>query len=229
MRILELRLLPTLAIGRLGGAPTPMDNYEAVVDPAHPLEHRQLMPAETFEVNTRTGEIVRVFIPKKVRFTEKKLVRPVSPFLEVWARTSATTLVPLTTALLRSNKLSPADVTWRVHVANIKLTRRTGEDNDRIQAETGDINDHSRRELRGACVNFWEGKYLPLGWVQYIKPNKDFPEIRLGSRRRKDWCTDRRAGALDPGSGATRTSPMSCTTDATRTAGSVTRTIRLIH
>ena len=179
MRILELRLLPTLAIGRLGGAPTPMDNYEAVVDPAHPLEHRQLIPAETFEVNTRTGEIVRVFIPKKVRFTEKKLVRPVSPFLEVWARTSATTLVPLTTALLRSNKLSPADVTWRVHVANIKLTRRTGEDNDRIQAETGDIDDHSRRELRGACVNFWKGKYLPLGWVQYIKPNKDFPEIRL--------------------------------------------------
>ena len=179
MRILELRLLPTLAIGRLGGAPTPMDNYEAVVDPAHPLEHRQLIPAETFEVNTRTGEIVRVFVPKKVRFTEKKLVRPVSPFLEVWARTSATTLVPLTTALLRSNKLSPADVTWRVHVANIKLTRRTGEDNDRIEAETGEISDHTRRELQGASANFWKGKYLPLGWVQYIKLNKDFPEIRL--------------------------------------------------
>ncbi len=179
MRILELRLLPTLAIGRLGGAPSPMDNYEAVVDPAHPLEHRQLIPAETFEVNTRTGEIMRVFVPTKVRFTEKRLVRPVAPFLEVWARTSPATLVPLTTALLRSNKLTPADVTWRVHVANLKLTRRTGEDNDRIEAETGDITDHSRRELRGNCINFWKGKYLPLGWVQYIKPSKDFPEIRL--------------------------------------------------
>jgi hypothetical protein len=202
MRILELRLLPTLAIGRLGAAKSPMDNYEAVVDPAHPLEHRQLVPAETFEVNTRTGEIMRAFVPTKVRFTEKKLVRPVAPFLEVWARTSASTLVPLTTALLRSNHVTPADVTWRVHVANLKLTRRTGEDNDRIEAQTGDITDHSRRELQGTCVNFWKGKYLPLGWVQYIKPTKNFPEIRLrftpgkglvyGSSRRRSGSRLRR-------------------------------------
>lgn len=179
MRILELRLLPTLAIGRLGAARSPMDNYEAVVDPAHPLEHRQLVPAETFEVDTRTGEIIRAFVPTKVRFTDKKLVRPVAPFLEVWARTSASTLVPLTTAVLRSNQLTPADVTWRVHVANLKLTRRTGEDNDRIEAQTGDITDHGRRELQGRCINFWKGKYLPLGWIQYIKPTRAFPEIRL--------------------------------------------------
>ncbi len=179
MRILELRLLPTLAIGRLGAAPSPMDNYEAVVDPERPLEHRQLIPADTFEVNPRTGEIMRAFVPTKVRFTEKGLVRPVAPFLEVWARTSPSTLVPLTTPLLRSNHLSPADITWRVHVANLKLYRRTRQDNDRIEAETGDITDHSRLELRGTCLNFWKGKYLPLGWVQYIKPTKAFPEIRM--------------------------------------------------
>ena len=179
MRILELRLLPTLAIGRLGGAPSPMDNYDAVVDPEHPLAHRQLIPAETFQVDLKSGEITRAFVPTKLRFAEKGLVRPVAPFLEVWARTSPSTLVPLTTTLLRRSHLSPSDVRWRVHVANLKLYRRTRQDKDRIEADTGDITDHGRRELQGMCLNFWKGKHLPLGWVQYIKPTKNFPEIRL--------------------------------------------------
>ena len=45
--IRELRILPPLAIARFGAAATPMDNYDATVDPDRPLGYRHLRPAET--------------------------------------------------------------------------------------------------------------------------------------------------------------------------------------
>jgi hypothetical protein len=81
----ELRILPSLAIARFGSAPTPMDNYDAVVDAAEPLGYRTLRPAETLEVDIDSGEIVRVFVPDALSFTENGAVRPVAPFLEAWA------------------------------------------------------------------------------------------------------------------------------------------------
>ena len=53
--IRELRILPPLAIARFGAAPTPMDNYDATVDPERPLGYRLLRPAETLEVDEATG------------------------------------------------------------------------------------------------------------------------------------------------------------------------------
>jgi hypothetical protein len=77
--ITELRLLPPLAIARFGAAPTPMDNYDAVVDPARPLGHRRLVPAETLRVDPVTGEIAEVVVPARVAFKQNGLVRPVAP------------------------------------------------------------------------------------------------------------------------------------------------------
>jgi len=68
--IRELRILPPLAIGRFGGAPTPMDNYDAVVDPDRPLAHRTLRLAETLEVDLESGKIARAFVPERLSFTE---------------------------------------------------------------------------------------------------------------------------------------------------------------
>src|SRR6266849_1623001 len=117
-RIRELRLLPPLAIGRLGAASTPMDNYSVEVDASKPLAARRLVPAATFDVDERTGEIVRSFVPSAVTFTANGLVRPVAPFLEVWAVVGKGNLVPLTTELLDRNGLTPSDVRWHVEVAN---------------------------------------------------------------------------------------------------------------
>ena len=64
--IRELRILPPLAIARFGAAATPMDNYDATVDPDRPLGYRHLRPAETFEVDPATGEIARTFVPGRV-------------------------------------------------------------------------------------------------------------------------------------------------------------------
>lgn len=178
-KVIELRILPPFAIARLGSSPEPMDNYDLVIE--DPIGTRQIHAAETLLVDRETGEVKAKRPPFEVRFRdEKHRIRPIAPFLEIWARFDGETeLVPLTTHLLSNIKLSPDDVKWRVHVANIKAYRRTGNLNDRIEAETDLFSDHSVHELAGRCNNFFEGKTIPLGSVQYLKPSKEFPEIRL--------------------------------------------------
>ena len=178
MTIDELRILPPLAIGRLGAAPTPMDNYEARIDPERPLGYRELIPAQTLEVNAETGAIERAFVPERLTFTEDGAVRPVAPFLEVWAVADGM-LRPLTIGLLADAGLSPADVRWQVHVGNHKVFRRTGQDDDKVEAKLDWFSDHDSHELLGHCKNFWPDKTLPLGWARSIKPTEAFPEIRL--------------------------------------------------
>ncbi len=177
--IQELRVLPPLAIARFGAAATPLDNYDAVVDPERPLGHRVLRPAATFEVDVDSGEIVREFVPERLSFTEGGMVRPVAPFLEVWALTDGGTLEPLTTELLTREGATSSDVRWRVQVANHKVFRRTGDTQDRVEADSGEFVDHTRHALAGDCVNFWNGRTIPFGHVQYIKPTAAHPEIRL--------------------------------------------------
>ncbi len=178
-RIRELRLLPPIAIGRLGAASTPMDNYSVEVDASNPLAARRLVPAATFEVDERTGQIVRSLIPSAVTFTANGLVRPVAPFLEVWAVVGKGDLVPLTTELLDRNRLTPSDVRWHVEVANHKIYRRTNKAKDKINASTPTFSDHLAHQLEGRSANFWPGLVVPFGWVRYIKPTAAFPEIRL--------------------------------------------------
>ncbi|MGW5055627.1 hypothetical protein [Actinokineospora sp. NPDC004072] len=180
MTILELRILPPLAVGRLGGAAEPMDNYTAVPDPRHPLAPRTLVPAPTLRVDPATGEITGAEPPKELRFTDGAgRVRPVAPFLEVWALTDDKLLHPLTTDLLATAGLGPQDVRWQVRVGNHKIERRTYDPNDRIDADTGLFNDHEPHELVGRCEHFLPGKTLPLGSVRYLSPTAQFPGIRL--------------------------------------------------
>ena len=48
-----------------------------------------------------------------------------------------------------------------------------------MDAVIGPFSDHSLHPVQADCPNFWPGKQLPLGWVQYINPTDEFPEIRL--------------------------------------------------
>jgi hypothetical protein len=179
--IVELRILPPLTVGRLGAAAEPMDNYVVEPDPQQPLAPRKLVPAPTLRINPETGEITGDDPPGRLRFTDEHgKVRPVAPFLEVWAVTADDhRLRPLTLELLQANNLGPQDVKWRVAVGNHKITRRTYDDGDRIDADTGEFSDHEQHELSGHCPHFLTGKSLPLGHVRYIKPTTAFPGIRL--------------------------------------------------
>jgi hypothetical protein len=179
MTIRELRILPPLAVGRLGAADCPMDNYDAEVDGDRPLDFRRLRPTATFRVDPDSGEITETFVPDELRFTDEGKARPVAPFLEVWAVTADDALEPLTVDLLDGHGLSPEDLRWSVDVGNYKLFRRTRIDADKIDAAVGSFSDHVRHPLLGTSPNFWPGKRLPLGWVQYVKPTDGYPEIRL--------------------------------------------------
>lgn len=177
--IVELRILPPFAIARLGSSPEPMDNYQLVI--VDPIGARQIQPAETLLINGETHEVEAKHPPFEVRFRDDEYrIRPIAPFLEVWARFAGEDdLVPLTTELLSDLGLAPDAVQWNVHVANIKAYRRTGDENDKIEAHSGAFSDHERHALDGKCNNFLEGKTMPLGFVQYVKPSEEFPEIRI--------------------------------------------------
>jgi hypothetical protein len=175
--ILELRILPPLAIARLGSSSEPLENYELVVE--EPLAHRVIRPAETLRIDAASGEITDAYVPAvPIAFRDGPHIRPVAPFLEVFARTGSETLVPLTVDLLAAEGLKPEDLRWTVTVGNIKAFRRTGHPEDKILAATT-FGDHDPHALEGKCENFLPGKFLPLGSVRYLKPNAAFPEIRL--------------------------------------------------
>lgn len=182
MSILELRILPPMAVGRLGAASEPLEAYELVRDPERPLDYRRIVPCPSLKVDATTGEVVSVYTPEKIRFRDPDhLVRPVAPFLEVFARLASSPheLVPLTTELLAAEGLALADLSWDVVVGNIKVFRRTAKPDDKIEARIDGLRDHGCHPLLGRCANFLPGRTLPLGHVQFIKPTAAHPEIRL--------------------------------------------------
>ncbi len=180
MTIHQLRLLPPLAIGRLGSAPKPMDNYTIDDDPDQPLGYRRLKAEPTLTVDEQSGEIREEPPAKTLEFKQDDRIRPVAPFLEVFAVTDDDVLAPLTLELLRSHQLDETAISWRVCVANRKVVRRTVNEDDLVMADTDWFDGHAPQPLEGHCKNFISDRaFIDFGHVRYIKPNRDFPQIRL--------------------------------------------------
>lgn len=187
MKIAELRILPPIAIGRLGSAVVPMAAYDLVIPPQRPLDFREVVPQTTLAVDPNTGE-ARSHLPDHIQFKDAKTlaskdgkVHPVAPFLELFAITSEQPdeLVPVTEDLLRACGHSIADIRWNVVVGNIKIFRRTNDPGDKIMAAIDNINTHEVKKLEGQCPNFRTGRTLPLGTVQFVKPTTAYPGIRF--------------------------------------------------
>ena len=182
MKIESLRILPPLAIARLG-AGEPLDSYRVSVDETSPLDWRTIEPAPTFVVDPASGLITKQFTPGEIRFTETVdgavKVRKVAPFLELWAVTDDDRLVPVTIEVLEQNGATPSSLTWKVEVGNRKVERRTGDRNDAVTASVTGISDHKEYRLAGSSPNFVAGKTIDFGAVRYIQPSTRFPEIRF--------------------------------------------------
>jgi len=182
MSIFALHILPTLAIGRLGSAAEPVDNYTIEENPDHPLDFRTIKGAKTLIVDEASGEISGCRTPESIAFKDGARIRPVAPFLEVFAQTDADPskpLEPLTVALLAQYGLGEGDVAWRVSVANRKVVRRTGSTDDLVAADSGWFSSHDPQPLKGGCKNFIADRFIDFGRVRYIRPNEEFPQIRL--------------------------------------------------
>ena len=178
MTIRELRILPPFAIGRLGSAPEPMVNYAMEDDPENPLGYRRIAGAPTLIVDPRSGEIRECIDCPEVTFKDGDRIRPVAPFLEVYADVGQGELVPLTLDLLREHGLDAKNVEWRARVANRKVFRRTEDRGDIVSAKTDWFSNHVSHRLTGTSRNFLDGASIDFGGVRYIKPNRDFPGIR---------------------------------------------------
>jgi hypothetical protein len=176
--IRELRLLPSLAMARLGSSPQPMDNYVREVVAGR--SYRELHPAETLIVNELDGSIARASVPAALNFKDAAgRVKPVCPFLEVWALyDGADELRPLTLKELAQLGVDPSSIRWRVRVGNLKMFRRTGRAGDRVTAEAT-VADHEAHALSGRAGNFKVSRSVKLGSVRYVRPTPEFPEIRL--------------------------------------------------
>ena len=177
MNIVGLSILPPLAIARLGASPNPLENYDLII-PEDGLGFRRIEPAETLYVNATSGEIERAEKPQRIAFRDGDQIRPVAPFLELFAHLDDGALRPLSLDLLGVQRAEDVKVRWRVEVGNIKVFRRTGDAGDKALA-TIEFSDHEPHELRATAPNFIAGKYLPLGYVRYIRPTPAFPDIRL--------------------------------------------------
>jgi hypothetical protein len=181
MAIEELYILPPLAIARFGSSETPLEAFELEESEAEPLAFRKIVPKETLEVDRESGAISRSYVPSRIRFKDGDSIRPVAPFLEVFARIAATpdVLEPLTLDLLSSEGIRPEAVNWSIRVANLKVFRQTGNPDDKVTASIQSFSDHKIYELKGQSANFLDGKFISFGNVRYIRPTTKFPEIRL--------------------------------------------------
>lgn len=180
--IKEIRLLPALAIGRLGSADEPMHNYDAVL-PVDPNGYRQLKPAETLVIDPMTGSVAGAVTPAAVQFRDGAgRIKPVAPFLEVWARfTDEGPFEPLTITTMAALGLTPSAIKWEVEVANLKMFRRTGDSADRITARLNatQLATYARQELLGRADNFHTVRTISFGYAHAIFPTSEFPEIRF--------------------------------------------------
>ena len=180
-KIIGLAILPPIAIARLGSSEQPVDAYDLEADPVNPLGYRRIVPQLSLHVDPGTGEVTETYIPAEIQFRDKTGIHPVAPFFEVHARMEDGSVYPLTQQMLDENGLKPSNVAWTVEVANLKVFRRTGKDDDKVVAEVITSN-HDIQPLEGKAENFLPGKYIPFGHVRYLKPTPGTSEsskIRL--------------------------------------------------
>ena len=159
-----------------------------------PLGYRKIQPSETLRIDPATGEIIKAYTPSSIQFRDGDRIRPVAPFLEVFARTGEDLLEPLTLDLLRTEGLAPEDLRWTVTLGNIKAFRRTGDVNDKILAEAS-FSDHAPHPLEGECANFVAGK--PCRWARCSTSNRRrrFPRSGCAIPRLRVWSMARSRSA----------------------------------
>ena len=178
---LKLRLLPPLAIARLGSSDVPLDNYTLSDDPDHPLGYRTITPEPSLTIEEATGEITDFACAKTIDFTdEKHRIRPVAPFFEAFREVDGK-LEPLREADLPEG----ARLVWTVELANHKVFRRTNQPKDQVAGKI-EISDHARHAIKGYCGNFIapDKDCIHFGHGQFIKPGPADDPVRSQIRFR---------------------------------------------
>ena len=180
---------PSVAIARLGGSATPLDAFTWGQGNPHTVAETRIRPAWTLDVSPNGSVVPR--LPRRLILRDGPLLRPVAPFLELWAligdgATAADlTAVPVTTALLGANGVTLADLTFEVEAMNRKAERRSPRGGGAVPAHLrfgtfpsvrvrGDQHQPvpllavSPPDARTSMIP--RGRNIPLGQLQVLRP-----------------------------------------------------------
>jgi hypothetical protein len=173
---------PPIAVARMGGSSTPMQAFTWAPGDPHAIFETRARPTWTLVV-AADGSVVPE-LPDALVVRDGPLLRPVAPFLELWALTgdgepAELRAVPVTPALLAANGVGEAEVTFTVTAMNAKAARRTR--NPALRFGTFPpvqvrADHHQPVELRaesppGAAPPMIPvGRFIPLGSVQVLRP-----------------------------------------------------------
>src|SRR5262245_36013388 len=122
---------PPIAIARLGGSTTPQDAYHWGESP-NPRSSGETTIKMDWSLFVRSDGTVDPFMPDKLIFREGALIRPVSPFFELWAllgelgsAPDTWREAPVTPGLLAQHGAALNNLVVRVNAQNRKAARRT--------------------------------------------------------------------------------------------------------
>ncbi len=190
---------PPVVIARLGGSEVPQDAYTwAQTQDPHIEGETVVEPAWSLAV--RPDASVAPFKPTALRFRDGDNIRPVAPFVELWALVGDEAdapetwkPVPVTPSLLASSGVGVADLTFRVDAVNRKAERRTRNPAHRFGTFpaveiAGD--DHAVKPLEGTSPPGANppmipvGDSIPFGSVQVLR---SIPQPAVGEA---DWVSE---------------------------------------
>jgi hypothetical protein len=191
--LLAIFFTPPMAIARVGASPTPLDAFEWSISRApHGGVQTVIEPAISFTV--REDGSLEPHLPRQIRFKDDDgAVRPVAPFLELWARLQSpedgsVDEVPLTPALLSELGITMRHLAIEVTAGNFKAARRLADAatgiadmgcsfTARVEIAGDDHAPHAlqafSRHTSGQPALVSPEQPIPLGSVQWIRPRSD--------------------------------------------------------
>ena len=175
-----------MAFARFGKSSVPMENFHWADNDYAPRGTAEtvIKPSLTFKIDS-IGNI-SAYTPEEIQFKDDGNWRPVCPFFELHGEFSDGSSGPIGLEELEGAGLSLGDIRWTVQVANRKAYHYTLNRDDLVEATvqvSGE--DHFYHALEGVCSDEAKQPLVPkgasvaLGGVQVVRPNPDYPELRL--------------------------------------------------
>ncbi|WP_069269110.1 hypothetical protein [Paraburkholderia nodosa] len=182
--IQDLFLNPPFAVARLGGGSVPQDSYRWETTP-DPRSNGETVAAPDWSLTVEADATVTPHLPASLRFRDGAMIRPVAPFVEVWALVGEPGSAPSTwrEVSLTPDRLTAEDIAlsalqFSVTAMNGKAARRTGNPALRFgtfaPVDVG-ADDHGAKLLLATSPPnaqpkmIPEGRSIPLGSVQVLR------------------------------------------------------------
>jgi hypothetical protein len=181
---------PPIAIARLGGSTAPLDCC-VWQEPPNPRTDGATVLAADWSLDVLPDGSLEPRKPDKIRFRDGTLIRPVCPFIEIWARLgepgsdpSTWRQAPLTPALLAAAGSDVSALRFTIDARNAKVSRRRRDPNlvygtFPFVVISGDqhapVPLHAVSPPGGPRLMIPQGRSIPLGSIQVPRSRSEPP------------------------------------------------------